>query len=126
MRLPAQKNILAFPPDAMRTVTRSLRLINAPLRENPEANRLFMEILTSNDAETVLRRMNETGVLGHFIPAFGKIVSRMAALYLIPPVNDPTSILPSLLPRTPGPPPSATPTIPTPRPHQGRPPDASN
>ncbi len=73
----AQKNNLAFHPDALRTVTRSLRLINAPLRENPEANRLFMEILTSNDAETVLRRMNETGVLGHFIPAFGKIVSMM-------------------------------------------------
>jgi [protein-PII] uridylyltransferase len=73
----AQKNNLAFHPDAMRTVTRSLKLVNAALRENPEANRLFMEILTSNDAETVLRRMNETGVLGHFIGAFGKIVSMM-------------------------------------------------
>jgi [protein-PII] uridylyltransferase len=73
----AQKNNLAFHPDAMRTVTRSLKLVNAQLRENPEANRLFMEILTSNDAETVLRRMNETGVLGHFIRAFGKIVSMM-------------------------------------------------
>jgi len=61
----------------MRTVTRSLRLINAELRDDPEANRLFMEILTSNDAETVLRRMNETGVLGHFISAFGRIVSMM-------------------------------------------------
>src|SRR5499427_4435617 len=73
----AQKNNLAFHPDAMRTVTRSLKLINTDLRENPEANRLFMEILTSNDAETVLRRMNETGVLGHFIRAFGRIVSMM-------------------------------------------------
>src|SRR5712671_4201868 len=73
----AQKNNLAFHPDAMRTVTRSLKLVNAQLRENPEANRLFMEILTSNDAEVVLRRMNETGVLGHFIRAFGKIVSMM-------------------------------------------------
>src|SRR5260370_8617551 len=36
-----------------------------------------MEILTSNDAEVVLRRMNETGVLGQFIRAFGKIVSMM-------------------------------------------------
>jgi len=36
----AQKNNLAFHPDAMRTVTRSLKLINAQLRENPEANRL--------------------------------------------------------------------------------------
>src|SRR5215213_2912645 len=73
----AQKNNLAFHPDAMRTVTRSLKLVNAQLRENPEANRLFMEILTSNDAEIVLRRMNETGVLGQFIRAFGKIVSMM-------------------------------------------------
>ncbi len=73
----AQKNNLAFHPDAMRTVTRSLKLVNAQLRENPEANRLFMEILTSNNAEIVLRRMNETGVLGHFIRAFGKIVSMM-------------------------------------------------
>src|SRR5690349_25156953 len=60
----AQKNDLAFHPDAMRTVTRSLKLINTQLRENPEANRLFMEILTSQNAESVLRRMNETGVLG--------------------------------------------------------------
>lgn len=73
----AQKNNLAFHPDAMRDVTRSLGLINAHLRENPEANRLFMEILTSENAEIVLRRMNETGVLGHFIRAFGKIVSMM-------------------------------------------------
>jgi [protein-PII] uridylyltransferase len=73
----AQKNNLAFHPDAMRTVTRSLRLIDSSLRDNPEANRLFMEILTSDNAEIVLRRMNETGVLGHFIRAFGKIVSMM-------------------------------------------------
>ncbi|MCK1649938.1 [protein-PII] uridylyltransferase [Bradyrhizobium sp. 149] len=73
----AQKNNLAFHPDAMRDVTRSLNLINAQMRENSEANRLFMEILTSDNAEIVLRRMNETGVLGHFIRAFGKIVSMM-------------------------------------------------
>jgi [protein-PII] uridylyltransferase len=73
----AQKNNLAFHPDAMRTVARSLKLVNAELRADPEANRLFMEILTSNDAEIVLRRMNETGVLGQFIRAFGKIVSMM-------------------------------------------------
>ncbi|OSI59711.1 hypothetical protein BST67_00240, partial [Bradyrhizobium canariense] len=73
----AQKNNLAFHPDAMRAATRSLGLITPKLRENPEANKLFMEILTSNDAETVLRRMNEAGVLGRFIRAFGRIVSMM-------------------------------------------------
>ncbi|OQW61681.1 MAG: bifunctional uridylyltransferase/uridylyl-removing protein [Proteobacteria bacterium SG_bin9] len=73
----AQKNNLAFHPDAMRQVTRSLKLIDADLRDDPVANKLFMEILTSDNAEIVLRRMNETGVLGQFIRAFGKIVSMM-------------------------------------------------
>ncbi|HEX5213235.1 MAG TPA: [protein-PII] uridylyltransferase, partial [Pseudolabrys sp.] len=74
----AQKHNLAFHPDAMRAITRSVKLIDANLREDEEANRLFMEILTSkNDPETVLRRMNEFGVLGHFIPAFGKVVAMM-------------------------------------------------
>ena len=74
----AQKHNLAFHPDAMRAVTRSLKLVDAKLRENEEANELFLNILTSkNDPETVLRRMNEAGVLGHFVPAFGKIVAMM-------------------------------------------------
>src|SRR6476660_5417460 len=74
----AQKHNLAFHPDAMRAITRSLNLIDARLRENEEANELFIEILTSkNDPETVLRRMNEAGVLGRFVPAFGKIVAMM-------------------------------------------------
>ena len=74
----AQKHNLAFHPDAMRAITRSLKLIDAKLRDNEEANALFLEILTSkNDPETVLRRMNESGVLGKFVPAFGKIVSMM-------------------------------------------------
>jgi [protein-PII] uridylyltransferase len=74
----AQKHNLAFHPDAMRAMTRSLKLIDAKLRENEEANALFLEILTSkNDPETVLRRMNEAGVLGRFVPAFGKVVAMM-------------------------------------------------
>src|SRR6266496_1915444 len=74
----ADRHALAFHPDAMRAASRSLKLVDAELRKNPEANRLFFEILTSrNHAETVLRRMNETGVLGHFVPDFGRIVAMM-------------------------------------------------
>jgi [protein-PII] uridylyltransferase len=74
----AQKHNLAFHPDAMRAMTRSLKLIDAKLRDNEEANKLFLDILTSKkDPETVLRRMNESGVLGKFVPSFGKIVSMM-------------------------------------------------
>ncbi len=74
----AQKHNLAFHPDAMRTAQRSLKLIDRALQEDAEANRLFFEILTSqNDAETVLRRMNEAGVLGAFVPAFEPVVAMM-------------------------------------------------
>ncbi|HWG05127.1 MAG TPA: [protein-PII] uridylyltransferase [Beijerinckiaceae bacterium] len=69
---------LAIHPDATRLVTQSLRRIDAELRNDPEANRLFLEILTSRNApETVLRLMNEAGVLGRFIPDFGRIVAMM-------------------------------------------------
>jgi len=73
----AQKHNLAFHPDAMRSAKLSLGLITQQLRDDEEANKLFVEILTSDNAEIVLRRMNEAGVLGRFIPPFGKIVSMM-------------------------------------------------
>ena len=74
----AQQHNLAFHPEAMRIATRSLKLIDKAVREDKEANRLFLEILTSkNDAETVLRRMNEAGVLGAFVHSFGRIVAMM-------------------------------------------------
>lgn len=74
----ADINRLEFHPDALRLVTRSLRLVNNALRESDEANRLFLSILTSpRDPALILRRMNESGVLGRFIPDFGKIVAMM-------------------------------------------------
>src|SRR5271163_709134 len=74
----AQKYNLAIHPEAMRTASRSLKLIDTEVRDDKEANRLFLEILTSkNEAETVLRRMNEAGVLGEFVRAFGRIVAMM-------------------------------------------------
>ena len=74
----AQKHKLPFHPDVMRSASRSLKLIDKAVRDDPEANRLFLEILTAKeDAEIVLRRMNEAGVLGRFIPDFGRIVAMM-------------------------------------------------
>lgn len=74
----ADQNGLAIHPDAKRCVTRALRYIDARLRADREANRLFLEILTSrNEPEIVLRHMNEAGVLGRFIPDFGRIVAFM-------------------------------------------------
>jgi [protein-PII] uridylyltransferase len=65
-------------PDALKAVRNSLRLIDETLRHNAEANADFLDILTgSGDPESLLRLMNEAGVLGRFIPDFGKVVAMM-------------------------------------------------
>jgi [protein-PII] uridylyltransferase len=73
----AQEHGLDIHPRALRAASQSLRLVDR-LREDPEANRLFLDILTSRkDPETALRRMNEAGILGRFIPDFGRVVAQM-------------------------------------------------
>ena len=65
-------------PDALRTLTRSLDAITDDVRRDPEANRLFLEILSSrNNPERALRLMNEAGVFGRFVPEFGRVVGLM-------------------------------------------------
>jgi [protein-PII] uridylyltransferase len=74
----AHKHALAIHPNAARALTRAHKLIGPKLREDGEANRLFLEILLSkrNPVDT-LRAMNEAGVLGRFIPEFGRVVAQM-------------------------------------------------
>jgi [protein-PII] uridylyltransferase len=67
-----------FHPNAIRLLRRSQRLIDDKLRNDPEANRIFLEMLCSpKNVEPTLRRMNEAGVLGRFVPEFGRVVSMM-------------------------------------------------
>ncbi len=74
----AQRHDLDIHPQALRLATQNLGLIDGALRADAEANRLFMEILTSpKGPETVLRRLNEAGVFGRFIPDFGRVVAQM-------------------------------------------------
>jgi [protein-PII] uridylyltransferase len=74
----AERHNVEFHPEAIRLVRASLRLIDDSVRANPEANRLFLEMLTSKtNAEVTLRRMNEAGLLGRFVPEFGRVVSMM-------------------------------------------------
>src|SRR6186713_1123435 len=62
----------------MRSVARSLWLIDEEFRQNPRHHRLFLEILRAPVGVThELRRMNTYGVLGRYIPAFGRVVGRM-------------------------------------------------
>ena len=74
----AQHYGLDIHPHALRAIQQNLRLIDAKVRADPEANRVFMEMLTSeNDPETTLKRMNDAGVFGQFIPDFGRVVAQM-------------------------------------------------
>ena len=59
-------------------IKRSLHLIDDEFRQNPRNHRLFLSILRAPRGVThELRRMNLYGVLGLYIPAFGRIVGRM-------------------------------------------------
>ncbi|MCV2877038.1 [protein-PII] uridylyltransferase [Rhodobacteraceae bacterium XHP0102] len=65
-------------PDAMRMISANLHLIDTAMRRDPEANGIFLDLLLKQgNPERALRRMNELGVLGAFIPDFAAIVAMM-------------------------------------------------
>ncbi|HTH15855.1 MAG TPA: [protein-PII] uridylyltransferase, partial [Magnetospirillum sp.] len=65
-------------PKALDLVHRNLKRIDAGVREDKQANALFLAMLTSRkNPEVALRHMNEAGVLGRFIPDFGRVVAQM-------------------------------------------------
>jgi [protein-PII] uridylyltransferase len=74
----AQRHELDIHPHALRLITHDIHLIDARLRAHPEANRLFLAILAAEkNSEKTLRRMNEAGVFGRFLPDFGRVVAQM-------------------------------------------------
>ncbi|KEO52939.1 PII uridylyl-transferase [Thioclava pacifica DSM 10166] len=65
-------------PDAMRLVSANLDLIDEDMRNDREAQRIFLDLLLKHgNPERALRRMNELGVLAAFIPEFEPIVAMM-------------------------------------------------
>jgi [protein-PII] uridylyltransferase len=74
----ALRRKLDIHPEALRLITRNLRRIDDKLRRDPEANRLFLQMLTAKEgAELTLRRLNEAGVFGRFVTDFGRVVAQM-------------------------------------------------
>lgn len=62
----------------IRLIRAHRHLIDGQFRRDPVCRRLFMDILRApGGITTVLRRMNRYGVLGAYIPAFGRIIGRM-------------------------------------------------
>jgi [protein-PII] uridylyltransferase len=65
-------------PQALQRLTRGLPALGNATRSNPQASEKFINILTSKrNPERVLRLMNESGVLGRYMPDFGRIVAMM-------------------------------------------------
>ncbi len=65
-------------PDAMRLIAANLHLIDDRFRRSRRANALFVNMLLKHgNPERALRRMNELGILGAFIPEFERIVAMM-------------------------------------------------
>ena len=65
-------------PDAMLLVTANLDLIDDDMRNDKEAQRIFLDLMLKHgNPERALRRMNELGVLSAFLPEFEHIVAMM-------------------------------------------------
>ena len=73
----AQFNNIDIHPRALRYVQKNISIVGRQLRESPEANRLFIEMLTGPYPDKILKRLNESGVFGRFIPDFGRVVAQM-------------------------------------------------
>ncbi len=73
----ADEHDLDLHPDAFSAVSRSLSLVTPSLRRDPEATRAFLDILAHGQRPyRVLSLMNETGLLGRFLPEWGRIVGQ--------------------------------------------------
>lgn len=67
-----------FSAPTLRALWRARQHIDAPFRHDPHNRELFMQIMREPQGLThVLRRMNQHGILGRYLPAFGRIVGQM-------------------------------------------------
>ncbi|MEM9582820.1 MAG: [protein-PII] uridylyltransferase [Pseudomonadota bacterium] len=65
-------------PNLMRLIDANLDLLDEKTRWDKDASRIFLDtLLKHGNPQRALRRMNELGVLGAFIPEFGKIIAMM-------------------------------------------------
>jgi [protein-PII] uridylyltransferase len=74
----ADQRSLDLHPDAFTAITRSLGLITSRVRRDPDAAEAFLDVLArGKESYRVLTLMNESGVLGRFLPEFGRVVAQM-------------------------------------------------
>jgi [protein-PII] uridylyltransferase len=67
-----------FSPSLLRQLQDATKLITKEFRESSEHQQLFLTILKQKyGVHQSMRRMNRYGILGKYIPAFGKIIGQM-------------------------------------------------
>src|SRR5690349_6801287 len=76
-RLQDHRDIVGLGPKTLRALSRALPRIGRGFRESPENKRRFMALMRSERLTWTLRRMSRYGVLGRYLPAFGRIVGQM-------------------------------------------------
>ncbi len=76
-RLQDHPEIAGPGPTTLRAISRALPRIQRAFRDDRDNRRRFMEIMRSERLTWTLRRMSRYGVLGRYIPAFGRIVGQM-------------------------------------------------
>lgn len=74
LQLPEVEGLSA---DLLRHMYRDSDMVNSEFRRDPANKRRFMEILHQVNAVKALRLMNRYGILGRYIPPFGRIVGQM-------------------------------------------------
>lgn len=74
----SDETIEGFRASTIRLAQRHVYLINNRFREDPENTKLFMELLgCNNHLFTQLRRMGRWGILGRYLPEFGRVIGQM-------------------------------------------------
>ena len=77
-RAHAKKPGLDIHPEALSLVTAMAPTLPADIRKDADVARIFLATLTAAaDPSPTLRVMAETGLLGRYIPSFGKIIGRI-------------------------------------------------
>jgi [protein-PII] uridylyltransferase len=72
------QNLTGLSAPTLRAMWRSRHKIDASFRRSPRNRELFMQILRQPMGIThVLRRMSRNGILGRYLPPFGRIVGQM-------------------------------------------------
>ncbi|MGD9968494.1 MAG: [protein-PII] uridylyltransferase [Hyphomonadaceae bacterium] len=74
----AAKHDLDIHPNAFGQASRRARALGPEWRRRPESRAAFLDVIgDKRHPGAALRLMNEAGVLGKFVPEFGRIVARM-------------------------------------------------